>query len=883
MSEPDDGITVLHVDDDPAFTELTAAFLEREDDRFSVETATDVGEGFSVLDRTDVDCVVSDYEMPGRDGLEFLEIVREDRPDLPFVLFTGRGSEEVASDAISAGVTEYLQKERATSQYTVLANRIANAVERYRSKRALEASEKRLSLFIEQSPLGVIEWDDAFEVVRLNDAAEGILGYEEAELVGRGWEAIVPGDAEAAVGGVVDELLENRGGYHSVNENVTADGETIVCEWHNRVVTDGNEVVAVFSQFQDVTDRRRRREELDRYRTIVQSATNTILTVDESGTILSVNPAVERTFGYAPEEVVGESLTLLMSPEVADRHTAALERYLGTGERTLEWEYVELEGRRRDGSTVPLSVTFGEADYGGDRYFVGVIRDTTDRRARERELERTNALLSTLFETLPVGVLVEDTSRNVLAVNRRLLESFGMPGPPEAVVGADCERLAEEVSGSFAEPDGFLERTNELVADQLSVSDEEWRLRDGRTLARSHRSVELPEGEGHLWTYRDVTDRIERERRLAALSDVTRELVTADSREAVAEVGVSAADDILGLEAAAIHLYDERRDGLVPIAATDAVFDLVEGLPTFTDEGSIAWRVYREGEPVALDEVRNDPDVYNPETPVRSELYVPIGEFGILIAGSPTPEAFESRDVLLGEILAGNVAAALEQLERTEQLRDREAELSRQNERLEEFASIVSHDLRNPLNVASGRLELLAETCESEHVPEIERAHDQMADLIEELLDLARRGEWITETEPVELDALARGCWRTVATAEATVEIGPVDRFYADRSRLQQLLENLFRNAVEHGGETVTVTVGELDGGFYVADDGDGIPEDGREAVFTAGYSTSEDGSGFGLAIARQVADAHGWTVDVTEGREGGARFEITGVEFVDD
>jgi PAS domain S-box-containing protein len=236
MREP---IRVLHVDDQADFADLTATALEREDDRLSVEAMTS---GDEVLERlTDgIDCVVSDYDMPGRNGIEVLEAIRERYPDLPFILFTGKGSEEVASEAISAGVTDYLEKEGGLSQYTVLANRIRNAVDQYRSKRALEDSQRRLSLFVEQSPLGVVEWDEEFRIVSLNDAAEEILGYAESEVRGDSWERIVSSTDADAVGEVVDALLENRGGYRSVNENVRADGEVIVCEWYNRVVTDGD-------------------------------------------------------------------------------------------------------------------------------------------------------------------------------------------------------------------------------------------------------------------------------------------------------------------------------------------------------------------------------------------------------------------------------------------------------------------------------------------------------------------------------------------------------------------------------------------------------------------------------------------------------------------
>lgn len=504
------------------------------------------------------------------------------------------------------------------------------------------------------------------------------------------------------------------------------------------------------------------------------------------------------------------------------------------------------------------------------------------RESHNQTLVETNALLSTLFETLPVSVLAEDSSRNLLAINDRMIEMFDMPGSPQDVVGADCERLAEEVSELFVNPDEFVDRTNELVADKVPVSDEEWTLRDGRTLVRSHRPIELPSGAGHLWVYQDVTDQVGREHQLEVLNEKMRDLMAANTRESVAEIGVDAARDILDLESNAIHLFDEETGGLVPVAATRAVYDLVDDIPTFSGGESIAWRVYEQGEARAVDDIHADPDVYNPDSAVRSELHLPIDEFGILVAGSPTPAAFDQQDLVLGEILAGNIATALEQVDQTERLREREAELSRQNERLEEFASVVSHDLRNPLNVASGRLGLLAEECDSEHVEHIEQAHTRMGALIDDLLALARQGNRVSDTESVDLDELVRTCWLNVATADATIEANVVRSFDADRSRLQQLLENLFRNAVDHAGEDVTVTVGELPDGFYVEDDGDGIPENEREEVFRTGYSPTEGGTGFGLSIVRQVAEAHGWEITATESSSGGTRFEITGVEFVD-
>lgn len=221
-----------------------------------------------------------------------------------------------------------------------------------------------------------------------------------------------------------------------------------------------------------------------------------------------------------------------------------------------------------------------------------------------------------------------------------------------------------------------------------------------------------------------------------------------------------------------------------------------------------------------------------------------------------------------------------EQLETyTQELRESEQTLERQNEQLEQFASVLSHDLRNPLNVAQGNLALAQDEYESDRLDTIEDAHERIEALITDLL-LAQNGDSISETESVDLQSLVESCWQTVATADATLSVEQMQPAMADRDRLRQLLENLMRNAIDHGGTGVTLTVGELTSGFYVADDGSGIPDAEQAQVFESGYTTSQDGTGFGLAIVKEIADAHGWEIRVTDGTDGGARFEITGVDF---
>jgi PAS domain S-box-containing protein len=230
--------------------------------------------------------------------------------------------------------------------------------------------------------------------------------------------------------------------------------------------------------------------------------------------------------------------------------------------------------------------------------------------------------------------------------------------------------------------------------------------------------------------------------------------------------------------------------------------------------------------------------------------------------------------------------------------RRRERELLEQREHLEDLVATISHDLRNPISVAQGHAELAAETGDLDRLESTTRALERATELLDYLAKLAEEGSRTTELEPVGLPEATEAAWRGVETDGATLEVAGSTTLVADRQRLRQLLENLFGNSVEHGstsnrpspddsaergGSDVTVRVGPLETererGFFVADDGPGIPEAERTEVFEMGYTTDPEGTGFGLAICERIADAHGWSLDVTDAAGGGARLEVSDVE----
>lgn len=200
------------------------------------------------------------------------------------------------------------------------------------------------------------------------------------------------------------------------------------------------------------------------YRALTEVVTDAIVTIDADSTIRFANDAIEDVFGYAPDELGGRSLTVLMDDDLASDHEAGFARYLRTGDRTLDWDYVELVGRHRDGSPIPLGVSFAEFTDDGERLFTGVVRDISDRKAWEARLTRLNDLSHELVE--------QPSATDVCTRVHTAAEELFDAAVAMALYDDDRGELRREVaSAGFDNPDRPLSGLLDLAWEAFATSE----------------------------------------------------------------------------------------------------------------------------------------------------------------------------------------------------------------------------------------------------------------------------------------------------------------------------------------------------------------------------------------------------------------------------
>ncbi|GAB3316064.1 GAF domain-containing protein [Haloplanus salinarum] len=651
------------------------------------------------------------------------------------------------------------------------------------------------------------------------------------------------------------------------------------------------------------------------YRSIIEAVRDGVFVVNLDGTITYVNDSLCSLTGRERNELVGNTFDTLVESGLVE--SAEFERFVTTinsiADGEIQDEILTFEIGQETEQMVDVRVSKHIRDDGTDD-IVGVVRDVTERERRARAAEQKQEVLAKLYQVGAEDALTfEQKAERILSIGCKYLDlPFGFLSKIEE----DTQEIVHAVGDhTLLQPDetapleqSYCRKTiqsDDLVGMQdaraeLGEDDSAYELFDlgcyigtkvmvGENLygtfcfaAPHDRDREFNAGEREVikllgqWAGYEL-ERQRFEDRLESLHEVSQRLLTAETTTDVAQITMEMVVELLNLPVSAFWEYDATEDVLRAVAETDEAVRVVGEAPTFERGDALIWESFDSGKIRYYEDLTEQPETYNPETPLRSEVHVPCGNQGIITSSATEPRAFDEIDIESLRLLEALVTEAITAVKREEQLAERGEALQRQNDRLEEFADVVAHDLRNPMTGAVGFLEIARKTNESQHFERVEQSLDRMEELIDELLMIARGDRQAINIRTHQLQPIVEEAWSYTDAPKASLSADdPLGEIQADETRLLQLFGNLFRNSVEHGGDDVTVEVGPLadEGGFYVADDGPGFSEKQRTEIEALGDTDEMSGIGIGLMSVIDVVEAHGWDL-LVPATDQGARIEI--------
>ncbi|WP_458207845.1 PAS domain S-box protein [Haladaptatus sp. NG-SE-30] len=688
----------------------------------------------------------------------------------------------------------------------------------------------------------IITADSDGTIVFANPAVESLFGYSQSELVGKLLTILVPDRYhEQHESGYEEYVAQNNAETEAESVDiwgVDSEGEEIPLSvtFHDHTY-DGRQLFTAI--IRDISEQEQTERSLREERELVQQVFETspiaLAVQSTDGEVLRANSRALEMLGledddqFSPLDERADWQVYGPDGEPLSPDEYVTSRVIQTEEPVYNFEIaIERPSIGRRWFTVNGAPLFDED--GELEQVVLTGEDITELKDQQRELEQRRKALETeleeIFNRVTDAFFAIDKNSRFTYVNSHAESVFGR---------RRADLVGKNLWEAFPEMESYREQYEEALETQEPVFFEAY-----SDPLSTWFDVRLYPSETGLSVYfRDISARKEREH----------ELEQAETMLETVEDGVYVLDEELRLVAV--------NDALASITGYSEDTLLGASASLLTDEESL--EVGREMQ----EELREgERDAATIETEFKCS------------DGSQVPVEVRFAPLAIEDEFRGTVGVVRDITERKE----REEALQQQNERLDTFASALAHELRNPLSIAQGYLDIAWSNQDDVAFEEVDMALDRIENVLDSLLFISRGGGSVDTTTSIDLRETAEEAWSAVDTANAALNIESTREVTADRDHLGLLFENLFRNSVEHGGDDVTVRVGVLPDGFYVEDDGPGISKETRKHVFEPGYSTSKVGMGVGLTLTRQLSKAYGWECTATEGRDGGARFEFTDV-----
>ncbi|WP_135305948.1 PAS domain S-box protein [Haloarcula amylovorans] len=773
--------------------------------------------------------------------------------------------------------------------------------ERKQREEELRRENELTEHLLKTAPVAITVQDSDGETVMANQRAQDILELSEQEILDNSigldeWE-IYDSDGTPLDPSETPMARVYETGQSLFNEEIAVERPG-----HDRLWISVNTVPQfdsegslerIISASEDITELKRQETQLRRERDFVDqilaAVPVSILVVNRDGSIEKLNQLARNRLALEESEeyAIGDQPVYDTDGDPIPLSERPYMQVFETGEPVTDWEgQIDLPSGRAWMSVT--AVPFG--DESPPERVVLAVKDITKLKTQAKQLERQRAELEAeldeVYDRITDGFVALDEEWRFTHVNE---------AAEELIEREEAEVLGESVWETFpqAESGVVWEKAHEAMETQEPVSFE-WYNESLEAWVEIHA---YPSETGMSIYIRDVTERVESAQELEArarqqwvVSELSRRALEDTDLDALFDGAARLVADVLDNEYAKVLELDQSSDELLlrqGVGWDDGIVGT--GTVSASEDDSQAAYTLHSKEPVVVDDLATESRFSGPDLlrahDVSSGISTIIGSYddpwGILGTHDTERKSFTDEDVTFIQSVANILADAIERHTYQTELEELVVELEASNERLESFASMLAHELRNPVTIGHIYSQQLPDGADSESVEYVREAFDRIETMIDVMLVLARGNDAVDTTESVNLAEMAREAWDDVDGLSSSLDVDLDVTVQADETYLQHLFANLYRNAIEHGGEDVSITVGELSSGFYVEDDGTGIPEDERDSVFEVGYTTAaeEGGTGLGLAFVKELTEAYGWECRVTESESGGARFEFTDIK----
>ena len=753
----------------------------------------------------------------------------------------------------------------------ILISHLVKSIEQIRSQEELRKNTERYETLFKDNPEAIVEVNDDFEVVQVNEKFKDLFGYEEDEILGRNLKYLVVPSNQIDEANRLGEQCEE--GNHVEHETVrlTKDGEEVdvaITARPTKYLDERHHVVV----YKDITEQKEIEEELKRKEVYLEHTPEFITVIDEQGEVKYWNHPSSESDVFDPSEILSSSGFEFIHPE--DREEAQ-EMFSEALQNPDEEFKVEVRGKTKEGWRWFEAIAVNCLN---DSEIEGIIisgRDVTERKRAKGKLKRNKTRHETLFEENPEAVVELDEEIRIVNVN----ENF------ENLFGYDEEEILGKNINDLIVPNDRLEEAEKL--DELDKRSGKGYLKY-ETVRMTNEGEKVPviitsnpiEQDGvthHLAVYKDISERkrVEKQRekgkkKLEELHRISAKLETCQSEDEVYSYAVEAAEEILEFDLCGFDAVEG--DKFVPKAISSDVPE--EGyVDREIEEGGISKKTYLNQNSYLIDDLTSDEDSKPVKSEYRSLISVPIGKYGIFQAVSTEPNHFDEEDMKMAEILIDHLKEALKRIE----MKGRE----------EFLHSLLRHDVQNKTQVVNGYLHLLEEYDDipdeaKEYIEKARNATRASDEIIEKVRKL-RQIEQEDEIEEIDigsvLEAILSEHKSQLEKENIGLEIEGSGCKVKGGTLLEEMFSNLIENSILHSDcDKIRIRFEPKEDECIVTveDDGKGITDDVKEKIFEKGFKKGENaGSGLGMYLAKEIGESYDGNVEVKDSELGGARFDV--------